>query len=69
MKDHIYNVCKIGQLEKCCRYLVVGANGWECMKLNELSKKMIDIRVHVMTARSDNCEGKSMEFLNKTAQP
>lgn len=56
--NHIKNVCKIGQGQDCCRYLLCGANGFECGKLGSL-KQIIDNKVfrNQMTAQSDNCEG------------
>ncbi len=30
---HVKDVCKIGQGNLCCRYLVVGKDGFECVKL------------------------------------
>lgn len=55
-KEHIVNVCKIGQGKDCCRYLLCGATGFECGKLGPL-KGMLDNRVSYMLAQSDNCEG------------
>ena len=55
----IQDVCKIGQGAECCKYLVVGARGFECMKINQANKEMIDknwaVTHHV--AQGDNCEG------------
>lgn len=55
-KEHIENVCKFGQKEKCCRYLLLDANGFECGKLGEF-KEIIDSRVKHMSAQADNCKG------------
>ncbi len=30
-KDEAEKVCKLGQMEKCCAFLVCGANGFECI--------------------------------------
>lgn len=52
-------VCKIGQGKDCCRYLVVGANGFACIKNNKDIKKLLDDRVkaNTMNAVGDNCKG------------
>ncbi len=57
--DYVKATCKIGQLHDCCRYLVCGAKGFECIKNHEL-RKIVDERVEkkTMTARGDNCEGR-----------
>ena len=66
MNDHVRNVCKAGQGNACCRYLVIGSMGFECMKNTEL-KPYLDSRVAMETivARGDNCSSKSVEELNK----
>jgi len=63
--EHVKNVCKIGQGHDCCRYLVVGPNGFECMKNTSLAP-VLDKRVtdETISARGDNCEGKTIEELN-----
>lgn len=53
---HIKSVCKIGQREKCCRYLIMGQDGFECAKETSL-KTTIDLRVNTMNAQGDNCVG------------
>jgi len=60
---HVINVCKIGQGNDCCRYLVAGPKGFECAKITPM-KATIDARVHSFTAKADNCEGKEMDVLN-----
>jgi hypothetical protein len=42
----------------------MGGQGWDCLKLNLPMKRAIDARVDAMVAKSDNCEGKTQEFLN-----
>lgn len=44
MSSQIEEVCKIGQGNDCCRYLVVGPNGFECAKHTAL-KRYLDTRV------------------------
>ena len=57
--DYVENICKIGQQEKTCRYLLMGPHGWCCGKLSHL-KEYFDQRVAngAMLARGDNCEGR-----------
>lgn len=55
-KEYIKDVCKAGQGKDCCRYLLCGAEGFECGKTGPL-KGVIDSKVDYMTAQSDNCEG------------
>ncbi len=66
MNTIIEDVCKIGKGNECCRYLVIGTKGFECMKHTSM-KQLLDKRVEdkMMTARGDNCEGKTVEELNK----
>jgi hypothetical protein len=58
MNEQINNVCKLGQEHLTCRYLTVGPNGFECVKLSGM-KRYLDKRVEekTMTARGDNCPG------------
>jgi len=70
MKPHVKTICKIGQGHECCRYLVMGASGFECAKLTSL-RRNLDLRVFNKTihARGDNCDGydqdKSITELNE----
>lgn len=59
---YIKEVCKIGQVHDCCRYLIGGEVGLQCAKLEPELKVQLDERVNrkTITARGDNCEGKSM---------
>lgn len=65
MNEQIKNICKIGQGNDCCRYLMMGSGGWECAKGTSL-QRTLDIRAEFgkMTARGDNCEGKTFKELN-----
>lgn len=56
--ERLKNICKIGQGNECCRYILGGNNGFECGKHSKL-KKEIDDRVNsnFMIAKGDNCEG------------
>tara|TARA_R110000851_G_scaffold78000_5_gene172060 strand:+ start:1747 stop:1941 length:195 start_codon:yes stop_codon:yes gene_type:complete len=52
--------CRIGQGAKCCKYIVMSVNGFQCMKISPENKKVIDDAwakdEHV--SQGDNCEGK-----------
>ncbi len=62
----IEHTCKIGQGADCCKYLVIGGDGWECCKVTPENKALIDrnweTTEHV--AQGDNCEGHTMTELN-----
>ena len=66
MNDHVKNFCKPGKGNACCRYLVIGTMGFECVKQTDM-KEYLDARVamETMIARGDNCSGKTVEELNK----
>lgn len=50
-------ICKIGQQEKCCRYIIADPEeGVVCGKTRPI-KVVIDSRADSMTAKGDNCEG------------
>ena len=49
-------VCKIGQGSDCCRYIVGGADGFECAKRTSM-RFAIDQRADDMRAKGDNCDG------------
>lgn len=55
---HLKEVCKIGQGEATCRYIVCSVDGFGCAK-NTNIKRVLDIRVeeNAMTAKGDNCPG------------
>ncbi len=62
-KEYPMTICKMGQGDKCCRYLGVGTKGWECFKESSL-KETLDNRVQHMVAKSDNCKGFESEKLS-----
>ena len=57
--EHLREVCRIGQGNDCCRYLICGKNGFQCSKHSNL-KSHLDAMVTStkMTAQGDNCDGK-----------
>lgn len=63
LTDHLKNVCKIGQREKCCRYLFATATGFECGKVDRELKQLQDQRVEdglsvgLGQGVGDNCDG------------
>lgn len=56
------DTCKVGQGEKCCRYVVVGEHGIVCCKGSNLGHA-IDVRVKEgkMVAKGDNCPGRNIQ--------
>jgi len=56
-REYVMATCKPAQLEKTCRYLLMGPNGWECGKTDPRAKIVIDNRVASMSAKADNCDG------------
>jgi hypothetical protein len=70
MNEHVKDICKVGQGRKCCRYLLAGAEGFECAKLTEI-KPVIDkkVRAGTFTSRGRGCLGinndKSKTILNQ----
>ena len=66
MNEQVKNICKAGQGNACCRYLVIGIHGFECVKQTDM-REYLDARVamETMVARADNCDGKTIEELNK----
>lgn len=61
LSEYIKLVCKIGQGGACCKYLVAGPKGFECMKVVPADKALIDrnwaTTGHV--AQGDNCDGQT----------
>jgi hypothetical protein len=69
--DYVKGVCKIGEGAACCRYLLMGTQGFECGKHQtwqvkslagdgaENVKALMDARVAAgtMVAQGDNCDG------------
>jgi len=66
MNEVVKDVCKIGQGHMCCRYLVMGTRGFECVKHSAMAT-LLDNRVETetITARGDNCDGKTIAELNQ----
>ena len=60
--SYIKSVCKIRTTD-CCRYLIMGGDGFECANLNPGLKKTIDERADSgkMNAIGKNCEGYGKE--------
>jgi hypothetical protein len=66
LKEHVKNVCQLGKGNSCCRYLVIGPKGLECVKNIIEMKEHLDDRVNAekMVARGDNCDGRTFNELN-----
>ena len=57
-KDHLKNVCKIGQGEATCSFLAFGADGWSCLKGTALEGAIRERRANgTINAKGDNCSG------------
>jgi len=61
-KGYLMTICRIGQREACCRYIIGDASGQHCAKLTPHLKGAIDYRVeqNSMVARGDNCIGRPL---------
>ena len=59
--DYVKDICKIGQGELCCSYLLMGPDGYECAKWDKNIgfRRAIEIRRANGTIKSlgDNCNG------------
>jgi hypothetical protein len=54
---YLADTCKVGHGAACCRYVMMGASGWSCGKLDPRFKVAIDQRAPMMNAKGDNCAG------------
>ena len=56
--EHVTEVCKPGQGALCCRYLILGPEGFECAKEGEFSEYFDRcVEAGTMVAQGDNCDG------------
>ena len=55
-KEYLHEVCKVGQGNDCCRYILAGVDGIICGKDDPSLKTSLDKQIQ-MKARGDNCEG------------
>lgn len=51
----LHEKCLIGQMAKCCKFLVAGHNGFACGKLDRELRRQIDKLKFI--AKGDNCDG------------
>ena len=58
-EKHLKKICLIGHGKKCCRYIGLTGNGFECLKEDIAMKIILDKRVenNSMVAQGDNCSG------------
>lgn len=57
-RTYVDSVCKRGKGAKCCRYLMFGAEGFECAKLTDIKAHLDDrVKNETIVARGDNCIG------------
>lgn len=55
---HTREICKLGQGEDCCAFIVMGMDGFECVK-GTLTQQTIELKLAegTMNAKDDNCKG------------
>jgi len=57
-EDHLKSVCKLGEGEACCSFLMMGGGGFECAKGTPFEKPIRDrLAEGTMNAKGDNCTG------------
>jgi hypothetical protein len=54
--EHVRRVCRIGQADKCCIFLIAGPGGFECGK-GTSAQDVLLARRPTMVAQGDNCDG------------
>ena len=56
---YVKDICRPGQMEKTCAFLLMGAEGWECAKDIAQFYHAVQLRLAkgTMTAQGDNCLG------------
>ena len=56
--DQVTNLCKMGQGENCCSFLVMSPDGFMCAKKTDMAGLIHHRRsLGTMTAQGDNCSG------------
>ena len=59
-KLYVKETCKIGQGNDCCAYLVMGTEGFECVKGTTLAYQVeLYLASGEWTSQGDNCAGLS----------
>lgn len=63
--DETKEICKLGQGEACCPFLVCGGNGFECWKMNYPNNMTIYSRIDkgTMNAKGKGCSGEEWNSL------
>jgi len=57
-KIHLESICKYTQGKKTCRYIMLGAKGFVCMKKSLVRTTLDDmVKNNKIIAQGDNCEG------------
>ena len=56
---YVNDICRLGQMEKTCAFLLISGEGWECAKDTAELYHMIQLRLAEgsMNAIADNCPG------------
>jgi hypothetical protein len=56
--DKLKSVCKLGEQQETCSYLIAGADGFECAKGSSLHREIQQRReAGTIRAMGDNCQG------------
>lgn len=59
-KLYVKETCKLGQGSDCCAYLVMGTEGFECVKGTTLAYQIeLNLAEGSWNAKGDNCAGLS----------
>jgi len=67
--DEVKSICRVGQGATCCPYVVVGAKGFECWRMNYPSNGFIVDRIYhgTMNAKGPACSPKAWDKLADAA--
>ena len=60
VEKYVTDVCKPGT-EKCCAYLMMSPEGWECAKMSDARHTIeLCLAKGTMRATGDNCHGREL---------
>lgn len=56
-KEEAKSICKLGQKEKCCAFLVISSKGFECIRMSHPANSTIFERLEkgTMNAKGEGC--------------
>lgn len=63
--EEVKDICKLGQGEACCPFIVCGGNGFECWKMNSPGNGIIQERINkgTMNAKGKGCSDEEWDSL------